>query len=143
MSQCSYPPYSSFHHRRLAVYDWMLRTSPADNLTILADIQPAELRRRGAMLSLARRAMDLGHLLHSRLTCPSSSNAPHIETPICIRRTTTHNFILQQQNTCVTLRGSPMECGEDEQPYKTPYFHPRHPHPHRRSDPPKNSLGPA
>jgi len=34
-----------------------LRRTPADNLTTLADIQPAELRRNAATLSLARRAM--------------------------------------------------------------------------------------
>jgi len=45
--------------------------TPADNLPILAGIQPAELRRNGATLSLARRAMEHGHLLHSALTRPS------------------------------------------------------------------------
>jgi len=45
-----------------------LRPTPADNLPILAGIQPAELRRNGATLSLARRAMEPGHLLHSAFT---------------------------------------------------------------------------
>jgi len=45
-----------------------LRTS-ADNLPILAGIQSVEPRRNGATLSLARRAMEPGHLLHSALTC--------------------------------------------------------------------------
>jgi len=35
-----------------------LRPTPADNLPILAGIQPAELRRNGATLSLARRATE-------------------------------------------------------------------------------------
>jgi len=48
---------------------------PADNLPILAGIQPAELRRSGATLPLARRAIEPGHLLHSTLTRPSSANA--------------------------------------------------------------------
>ena len=39
-----------------------LRPAPADNLPILAGIQPAEFRRKGATLSLARRAMEPGHL---------------------------------------------------------------------------------
>jgi len=52
-----------------------LRPKPADNLPILAGIQPVELRRNGATLSLARRAMEPGHLLHSALVCPSSANA--------------------------------------------------------------------
>jgi len=41
-----------------------LHPTPADNLPILTDIQPAELRRSGATLSLAHRAMEPGHLLH-------------------------------------------------------------------------------
>jgi len=39
-----------------------LRATSADNLPILAGIQPAELRRTLATLSLACRAMALGHL---------------------------------------------------------------------------------
>jgi len=53
--------------------------SPAYNLLILAGIQPAELRRNGAPLSLARRTMEPGHLLHSALTCPSSANARRLK----------------------------------------------------------------
>jgi len=46
-----------------------LRPTPADNLPILAGIQPAEFcRRSGATLSLGRRAMEPGHLLHSAFT---------------------------------------------------------------------------
>jgi len=41
-----------------------LHPTPADNLPTLASIQPAELRRNGATLSLVRRAMEPGHLLH-------------------------------------------------------------------------------
>ena len=47
-----------------------LGPTSADNLPILAGIQPAELRRRGATLSLGRRAMEPGHLLHSAFTHP-------------------------------------------------------------------------
>jgi len=57
-----------------------LRPTPADNLSILASIQPAELRRKGATLSLARRAMEPGHLLHSALTRPSSGNGRHLKS---------------------------------------------------------------
>jgi len=42
---------------------------------MLAGIQHAEFRRSGATLSLARRAMEPGHLLHSALTCPPDANA--------------------------------------------------------------------
>jgi len=52
-----------------------LRPRPADNLSILAGIQPAELRRRGATLSLGCRAMEPGHLLHSALPRPSGAAA--------------------------------------------------------------------
>jgi len=56
------------------------RPTPADNLAILAGIQPAELRRSGATLSLARRAMEPGHLLHSALTRPPSGNARRLKS---------------------------------------------------------------
>jgi len=54
------------------------RPTPADNLPILAGIQPAELRRKGATLSLARRTMVPGHLLHSALTRLPGGNARHL-----------------------------------------------------------------
>jgi len=47
-----------------------LRPTPADNLSILEGIQPAEFRRKAATLSLACCAMEPEHLLHSELTCP-------------------------------------------------------------------------
>ena len=53
---------------------------PANNLHIFADIQPVELRRQGATLSLARRNMKPGQLLHSALTCPPSGNARHLKS---------------------------------------------------------------
>ena len=56
-----------------------LRPTPADNLPILAGIKPAELRRKGATLSLAHRAMEPGHLLHSALICPPSANARRLK----------------------------------------------------------------
>jgi len=52
-----------------------LRPTPADNLPILAGIQPADFRRRGATLSLGRRAMKPGHQLHSALARPSGAAA--------------------------------------------------------------------
>jgi len=68
------PVWCSSAHTRLtepAIND-ALRTvtgcllpTPADNVPILASIQLAELRRIGATLSLARRAMEPKHLLHS------------------------------------------------------------------------------
>jgi len=57
-----------------------LRSTPADNLLTLVGIQPAELRHKGATLSLERRAMEPGHLFHSALTCPPSANARHLKS---------------------------------------------------------------
>jgi len=64
----------------LRIVTGCLRPTPADNLPILAGIQPAELRRIGATLPLARRAMKPGHLLHSVLTRPSSANARRLKS---------------------------------------------------------------
>ena len=47
----------------LRIVTGCLRPTPADNLPTLVGIQPAELRQSGATLSLARRAMEAGHLL--------------------------------------------------------------------------------
>ena len=57
-----------------------LRSTPADNLPSLTGIQPTEHRRNGATLSLARRAMEPGHLFHSALTRPSSANARRLKS---------------------------------------------------------------
>jgi len=43
----------------LRIMTGYLRPEPVDNLSILACIKPAELRRNGATLSLTRRAMAL------------------------------------------------------------------------------------
>ena len=59
----------------LRIVTGCLRPTPADNLPILAGIQPAELRRSGATLSLGRRAVEPGHLFHSALTRPSGAVA--------------------------------------------------------------------
>jgi len=56
------------------------RPTLANNLPILTGIQPAELRRKEATLSLARRPMVPGHLLHSALSCPSKGNARHLKS---------------------------------------------------------------
>ena len=50
-----------------------------NNLPILAGIQPAELRRSGATLSLGLRAMEPIHLLLSALTRPSFSDARRLQ----------------------------------------------------------------
>ena len=55
----------------LRVVTGCLRPTPLDNLPILAGIQPAELRRRQAMLSLSCRALVPGHLLYNKLVDPA------------------------------------------------------------------------
>ena len=67
-----------------------LHPTSVDTLPTLAGIQPVELRRDGATLSAARRAMESGHLLHSALTRPSSANAR--------RLTSRHPFVPAAQH---------------------------------------------
>ena len=67
-----------------------VRPAPADKLPILEGIQPAELRRNGGTLSLARRALEPGHLLHLALTRPSSANARRLKWR--------HPFVLDAQH---------------------------------------------
>jgi len=55
-------------------------STTADNLTILASGQSAELRRNAAKVSLACRAMEPRHLLHSALTRPSSADAQRLKS---------------------------------------------------------------
>jgi len=57
-----------------------LRPTPADNLPVPAGIQPAELRRKGATLSLAHRDMEPEHLLHSALTRPLGGHARRLKS---------------------------------------------------------------
>ena len=64
----------------LRIVTGCLRPTPANNLPILAGIQPAELRRSKATLSLGRRVMEPGHLLHSALTRPSSVVARRLKS---------------------------------------------------------------
>jgi len=76
----------------LRIVTGCLRPTPADNLPILAGIQPAELRCRGATLSLGCH-VDWTHAplsAHPSIGC--NCTAPQIETPICTRRTATHQF---------------------------------------------------
>ena len=57
-----------------------LHPTTTENLPILAGIQPAELRRSGATLSLARGATEPGQLLHSVPTGPSSANSRRLKS---------------------------------------------------------------
>ena len=79
--------------------------------------------------------------VHPPIECKRT--APKIEKPIGTHRTTSHQFICQQQRTCGAVGGLPMECGVDRQLHKTPHFNHRHRHPRLRNDPLKKSLVPA
>ena len=129
----------------LQIVTGCLRPIPADNLPILASIQPAGLRRCGATLSLGRCAIEPGHRLHSVLTCPSSAVARRLKSrhPFV---TTAQQLISFSDNNNI-LRGvvsrSSMERGVGRQPHKPLHFNSRHRYTHTWNDPPKKSLGPA
>jgi len=80
----------------------------------------AELRRNGATLSLARRAIESGHLLHSEFTCPSSRNAR-------VSNRETHLLPAAQQviSSSDNNNRSAVECSKVGVHYETPSFHPR------------------
>ena len=79
----------------LRIVTGCLRPTPADNLPILAGIQPAELCHRGATLSLGCRAMEPGNLLHSALTHPSGAAARRLKSR--------HPFVPAAHNSLVFL----------------------------------------
>ena len=54
----------------LRIVTGCLRPTPIDNLFVLAGILPTKLRRKQAMLSLARRAQGSEHILNKRLLYP-------------------------------------------------------------------------
>ena len=107
-----------------------LHLTPADDLPIIAGIQPAEPHCNGAALSLACRAVEPGHLPHSALTCPPSADARRLKSR--------HLFVPAAQQVDALGR-PPMERGVGEQPYKTTHFYPRHPP--SWNNHPKKSLG--
>jgi len=89
-----------------------LHTSPRGNLPILAGIQPAELRRKETTLFLARCVMELGHLLNSAFTCPSSGDAWHFKSRHLLYPLHNNSSVHLSTTTDVrTLGGSPLECG--------------------------------
>jgi len=120
-----------------------LRPTLADNRPILAGIQPAELRRIGATLSLARRAMEPGHLLHSALTRPSSANALRLKLRHPFVPTAQHLISSSDNNT---IRGAQWVDHQwnaewTDNPTRLRIFIPDTGTP--PNDPPKKSLVPA
>jgi len=63
--------------------------------------------------------MEPGFLLHLTLISPieCKRTMPQIGTPVCIRCTTAHQFLWQQQHTCGAVGGSSMELGVGVQHY--------------------------
>ena len=58
-----------------------LRPNPTDNLPVLSGIQPAELRRQEATLSLANCiSLDPGHILHGQLTEPQAASKERLKS---------------------------------------------------------------
>ena len=54
----------------LRIVTGCLLPTPTDYLTVLAGISPAELRRRQATLTLARRSLQPNHVLHHKIISP-------------------------------------------------------------------------
>ena len=106
-------------------------STPADNLPIFAGIQTAELRRKGATLSPASRAIEPGHLLQSDLAPSPGGNAWH--------RQSTHPFAPAAQLMRSSEDNSRSASLWGDHRWKserlvtttrlTPYFHSRHRHP--------------
>ena len=58
-----------------------LRPTPTNNLPVLSGIQPAELRRQGATLSLANcSSLDPGHFWHGELTEPQIASKERLKS---------------------------------------------------------------
>ena len=65
----------------LCIVTRCLRPTPTDNLPVLSGIQPAELRRQRATLSLTNRSsLDPGHILHGQLTEPRAGSKERLKS---------------------------------------------------------------
>jgi len=78
--QCLYPPYQPHYQRRLANCDWMPASYTSGQPSNPCRHSTCELGRRGVTLSLGRRAMAPGQLLHSALTRPSGAAAQRLKS---------------------------------------------------------------
>ena len=65
----------------LRIVTQCLRPTPTDHLPVLSDIQPAELRRLGAILSLAHRgSLDPNHILYGLLSGSSDTRQVRLKS---------------------------------------------------------------
>ena len=124
--QYSYQPHRHHYQRRLANCDCM----PASYISG----HPSNPRRHPTCWASSRwshavcstpcngvwTSASLG--AHPPIECKRT--APYIETPVCTRRTTSHQFVWQQ-HTCGAVDELPMECGVDGKPHTTPHFYSR------------------
>ena len=72
----------------LRIVTGCLRPTPTDHLPVLSGIQPAELRRLGATLSLTYRgSLDPDHILHGLLSGSSDTGKVRLRSrrPVCAR----------------------------------------------------------
>ena len=116
--QCSYPPYWPRHQRRLVNCDWITASYTSG--------QPSTPRRHPTCWASSQRRHTMSRTrchvawtpaplsAHPYIRC--SCKAPQIETHICTRRTTTHQFFWRQHR-CGAVGG---------QSHKTPHFNSRH-----------------
>ena len=92
VTQCSTSLIDPVINDALRTVTGCLRSAPADNLPIPEGTQPAELRRKGAIVSLAYRAIGpwTPTPLSAHLSIERECTASQIKTPICTCRTTAH-----------------------------------------------------
>ena len=120
------------------------RSTAADNCPILSGTKPAAVRRSGATLSLGRRAMEPGDLLHSALTRPSSAVARRLKSRHPFLPAAQQLFSFSDNNNIRPAQWADHKWNAEweENPTKFRTFIPEtgiQP----RNDPPKKSLGPA
>ena len=103
--------FDSILNDALRIVTGCLRPTPTEDLPVLAGIQPAELRRLGATLSLANRAIhDPDHVLHGQLVGQQDAHQERIrsrhpfvptawkllgslpELDICVKQWTKHKW---------------------------------------------------
>ena len=99
----------------LRIFTGCLRPTTTNHLPILLDIQPAELRRLGATLSLAyRRYLDLDHIFYGLLSRSSDARQERLRS----RR----SFVPAAQNLLDNLAGLGIRASEGKNhKWKTEY----------------------
>jgi len=123
----------------LRIVTGCLRPTSADNLPTLAVIQPAELRRSGTTLTLGRRVMEPGHLLHSAFSRPSSAVARRLKSRHPFVPAAQQLISFSDNNNIHAAQRASMVRGVGGQPHKTPHFNSRLRYTSPPNDPPKRA----